>query len=65
MIQSNLINYLNQDKNNYTYHMIENYTHGMLNEVAVCVNLKESWQNNICCIDFDGVEWFFKKNHFN
>lgn len=65
MSQSNLINILNENKKLFYKHMLENYTYGMCNGVAVCVNLKESWENDICCIDFDGVEWFFKEEHFN
>lgn len=65
MSQSNLVNILNNNNKLFYKYMLENYTYGMCNGVAVCVNLKESWENDICCIDFDGVEWFFKKNNFN
>nr|YP_010835561.1 hypothetical protein NQY40_pgp082 [Ulva meridionalis]WFS80029.1 hypothetical protein [Ulva meridionalis] len=65
MVQKGLVTTLNKDRNNYYKHMFQNYTYGMVSGVAVCVNLKESWENGICCLDFDGVEWFFKNKHFN
>lgn len=65
MKQSDLINIVNKNKTIFYKYMIKNYPEGMLNGVAICVNLKETWVNNICCLDFDGVEWFFKEENFN
>lgn len=65
MIQSGLVNQLNSNRKTYYKYMLEKHTYGMVNGVAICANLKESWENGICCIDFDGVEWFFREENFD
>lgn len=65
MIQTNLAELKNQYKEKFSNFLFEEYNYGVVNAYSIAVHLKDSWENNLCCLDFDDIEWFFEKKHFN
>lgn len=65
MIQSNLLKYYKDKPDKVYKNFFKNFPYALEKGVCLSINLKESFENNICCLDFDGVEWFFKKENFN
>lgn len=66
MVQSNLSALYNTNNHNHVYkQFFKNYPFGFERGVTLAANLGDCFNNGICCLDFDGVEWFFKENNFN
>lgn len=65
MTQTNLAKLKDQHGKKFSNFLFQEYYHGVVNAYSLSVHLKDSWKNDICCLDFDTIEWFFETKHFN
>ena len=65
MVQSNLFQIYNVDPYKTYKYFFNKYPFGVEKGVCLSVALEDSFKNSICCLDFDDIEFFFKKENFN